>query len=97
MKDDRSSEFRHLAEECVALARRTFDPPRRAALIVMAQRWLEQAEHAEHDAWNHSFRRHAIRAALGAELKALYEPPQALPPYLLVLLAQLDQGRQKTH
>jgi hypothetical protein len=47
MPDDRSQEYRRLAAECMELARRGSDLQVRAALVIMSQRWFEQAELAE--------------------------------------------------
>jgi hypothetical protein len=58
MRDDRSTERRHFAAECLALARQTADLNARAALIAMAQKWLELADeqHGTH-AFNNLWRR----------------------------------------
>ena len=44
MSGDRSAEFRASAADCLKLARRAGDPRIRAALLVMAQRWLDLAD-----------------------------------------------------
>jgi hypothetical protein len=41
---DRSDEFRKAASDCLYLARMTSDEGTRAALVTMAQRWLELAD-----------------------------------------------------
>jgi hypothetical protein len=43
MRDDRSTERRQFAAECLAVARQTADPNIRASLVGMAQKWLELA------------------------------------------------------
>jgi hypothetical protein len=58
----------------------------------MAQKWLDLAELCEHDGMNEALRMRAIQAAIGQELRSRYELPRALPPHLLVLLAQIDVG-----
>jgi hypothetical protein len=47
MPADRSQEYRRLAAECMKLVRRASDLQVRASLVIMSQRWLEQAELAE--------------------------------------------------
>jgi hypothetical protein len=39
----RSAKFRKAAADCLSLVRTTTDPTTRAVLLVMAQRWLDQA------------------------------------------------------
>jgi hypothetical protein len=89
MAGDRSREYRGLASECLLLARKTCDAKVRASSLLMAQKWIDLAELAEHDACNQSLRRHGIRVAIGEQLKALYRVSGALPPHFLALLAQL--------
>jgi hypothetical protein len=79
-----------MAAECLAVARRTSDSGVRASLVEMAQKWLDLAERSEYDGWNESLRLRALEAAIGQELRALYELPQALPHRLLTLLMQLN-------
>jgi hypothetical protein len=90
MPGDRSREYRRLASGCLALARQNSDLQARASLLIMAQRWLDLAELAEHNAYNRSLQRLAVQAAIGEELKALCGPSRRLPPHLLALLAQLN-------
>jgi hypothetical protein len=59
----------------------------------MAQKWLELAERSEHDGWNEALRLRALEAAIGQELRALFEPPHSLPHRLLALLMQLNAQR----
>lgn len=40
---DRSSEYRLLAAECLAISRIVGDPTTRASLLLMAQTWLDLA------------------------------------------------------
>jgi hypothetical protein len=56
----------------------------------MAQKWLDLAELSEHDGWNEALRLRALGAAIGRELRALYELPHKLPHRHLALLVQLD-------
>jgi hypothetical protein len=79
-----------MAEECLAVAKQTFDAGVRASLVEMAQRWLDLAERSEHDGWNEALRLRALEAALGQELRSMYELPQRLPHRLLTLLMQLN-------
>jgi hypothetical protein len=65
------------------VARQTYDSGVRASFVEMAQKWLDLAEHGEHDCWN-------LEAAIGQELRALYELPYKLPRRLLTLLMQLN-------
>ena len=44
MSGDRSAEFRASAADCLKLASRAGDPSIRAALLAMAQRWLDLAD-----------------------------------------------------
>jgi hypothetical protein len=78
-----------MAAECLAVARQTSDSGVRASLVEMAQKWLDLAERSEYEGWNESFRLHALEAAIGQELRALYELPQNMPHRLLTLLMQL--------
>ena len=43
MQDDHTRELRRAAAECLDLARHTTDANTRAALLAMAQKWLELA------------------------------------------------------
>ena len=60
MLADRSQEYRRLAAECMELVRQASDLQVRATLVIMSQRWLEQAELAERDALDRSLRHLAI-------------------------------------
>jgi hypothetical protein len=51
----------------------------RASLVIMSQRWLEQAELAERDALERSSRHQAIQAAIGEKLRTLYRPLNYFP------------------
>jgi hypothetical protein len=90
MSGDRSRERRRMAAECLAIAKQTSDFRVRASLIEMAQKWLDLAERSEHDGWNEALRLRALEAAIGQELRAVYELPQRLPHRLLTLLIQLN-------
>jgi hypothetical protein len=87
---DRSRERRRMAAECLAVARQTSDSGIRASLVEMAQKWLDLAERSVHDGWNEALRLRALEAAIGQELRALYELPYSLPHRLLTLLMQLN-------
>jgi len=90
MLGDRSRERRRMAAECLALARQVSDSGVRASLLEMAQKWLDLAELSDHDGWNEALRLRALEAAIGQELRALYELPHKLPHRLLTLLMQLN-------
>jgi hypothetical protein len=96
MQDDPSGRYRRLAAECLALARQASDPHARASLVIMSQRWLEQAERAERHAstLSHasamSSRGCVIQNAIAEQLRTLYQPSRCMPPHILALLAQLD-------
>jgi hypothetical protein len=79
-----------MAAQCLAIARQASDSGVRASLVEMAQKWLDLAERSEHDEWNEALRLRAIEAAIGRELRALYELPYNLPHRLLTLLMQLN-------
>ena len=79
-----------MAAECLAVAKQTCDAGVRASLLDMAQKWIDLAELSEHDGRNESLRLRALEAAIGQELRALYELPQKVPHRLLTLLMQLD-------
>jgi hypothetical protein len=94
MPDDPSQEYRRLAVNCLGLAQKASDPQTRAFLIMMSQKWLEQAEkwleqaeRAERNDSTHSLRRRVIRDAIVEQLSALYRPSSSLPPHILALLA----------
>jgi hypothetical protein len=89
MSGDRSREHRRMAAECLTIARQTCDSGLRASLVEMAQKWLDLAERSEHDGWNEALRLRALEAAIGQELRALYELPHNMPHRLLTLLMQL--------
>jgi hypothetical protein len=90
MSGDRSRARRQLAAECLAAARQASDVRVRASLVEIAQKWLELAELCEHDAWSQPLRLRALEAAIGRELRSLYELPGELPHRLLTLLIQLN-------
>jgi hypothetical protein len=90
MLGDRSRERRRLAAECLAVAKQTSDSGVRASLVELAQKWLDLAELSEHDGSNEALRLRALEAAIGYELRALFELPQSLPHGLLTLLMQLN-------
>jgi hypothetical protein len=79
-----------MAAECLAVAKQTSDSGVRASLVAMAQKWLDLAELSEHDGYNEALRLRALEAAIGQELRALYQLPQTLPHHLLTLLMQLN-------
>jgi len=79
-----------MAAECLAVAKQTADSGIRASLLEMAQKWLDLAERSQQDGWNEALRLRAIDAAIGQELRALYELPHKLPHRLLTLLIQLN-------
>jgi hypothetical protein len=87
MSADRSRERRRMAAECLAVSKQTTDSRVRASLVEMARKWLDLAEH---DGWNEALRLRTLEAAIGEELRALFEPPQTLPDRLLTLLMQFD-------
>jgi hypothetical protein len=90
MSGDWSRERRRMAAECLALARQTSDAGIRASLVAMAQKWLDLAELSEHDGRNECLRLRALGAAIGQELRHLFEPPATLPHHLLALVMQLN-------
>lgn len=90
MSGDWSRERRRMAAECLAVAKQTSDARIRASMVEMAQKWLDLAELSEHDGWNEALRLRALEAAIGQELRALYELPYKLPHRLLTLLMQLN-------
>jgi hypothetical protein len=94
MVADRSEEYRRLATQWLAVAHGTSDIKERAPLVKIALRWLDLAERAEHDAWTESLRRSAV-AAIGDELKLLYQLSDCLPLHLLSLLAQLNRDNRR--
>ena len=90
MPGDRSRECRRRAGECLALARQISDSVVRASLVEMAQKLLDLAELSDHERWNNGLRLRAVEAAIGRELRSLYELPHKLPHRLLTLLMQLN-------
>ena len=88
MVADRSEEYRRLATQWLAVAHGTSDIKERASLVKIALRWLDLAEHAERDVRTESLRRCAV-AAIGDELKTLYQLSDCLPLRLRSVLAQL--------
>jgi hypothetical protein len=79
-----------MAAECLAVAKQTSNSGIRASFVEMAQKWLDLAELSEHDGWNEALRLRALAAAIGQELRALYELPKNLPHRLLTLLMQIN-------
>jgi hypothetical protein len=79
--------------ECLDAARKTSDLSVRSSLLGIAQKWLDEAELSEHGLWNEALRLRALQAAIGQELRALYETPPALPHSMLAVLIQLDRER----
>ena len=90
MLGDRSRERRRMAAECLALARQISDSGLRASIVEMAQKWLDLAELSDHEKWNNGLRLRAVEAAIGRELRSLYELPHKLPHRHLALLMQLN-------
>jgi hypothetical protein len=85
---DQSRQWRHLALEWRAVARRTSDPNARASLLVVSQRCRQLAELSEHDAWDQS--RRAMQAAIGQGLQDFYSLPSNAPHRLVALLGQMN-------
>jgi hypothetical protein len=79
-----------MASECLAAAKQTTDPRERTSLVDIAQKSLDLAELCEHDGYTEALRLRALEAAIGEELRALFEPPHRLPHRLLTLLMQLN-------
>jgi hypothetical protein len=50
-----------MAAGCLAVARQASDSGVRAALVEMAQKWLDLAERSEYDGWNESLRLQALK------------------------------------
>jgi hypothetical protein len=90
MPGDRSRERKSMAAECLAIAKQTSDLGVRASLVEMAQEWLDLAELSEHEGSNETLRIRTLEAAIGQELRALFQPPQDLPHRLLTLLMQFN-------
>ena len=93
MAGDRSREMRRLASECLASARRTPDPLVRISRLDMAQRWIDLAELSEHDHWNSALRLRAIQAAIGRQLRNVYDASPDLPHHMLTILMQLNSDK----
>jgi hypothetical protein len=55
-----------------------------------SSKWLDLAERSEHDGSNEALRLRVLEAAIGQELRALCELPQALPHRLLTLLMRFN-------
>jgi hypothetical protein len=95
MSIDWSRKRRERAAKYLALVEQTDDARVRAALLAMAQRWLESgdepAEAAQQDTWNKSYHDFLMRKHIGRWLRAHYELPSELPHTILTLLKQLDQ------
>jgi hypothetical protein len=90
MAGDRSREMRRLASECLASARQAPDPLVRISRLDMAQRWIDLAELSEHDPWNRALRLRAVQAAIGQQLRNLYDASPDLPHHMLTILMQLN-------
>ena len=92
MAGDRSREMRRLASEYLASARQTTDPLVRISRLDMAQRWIDLAELSEHDPWNDNdaLRLRAIQAAIGQQLRNVYDTSPDLPHHMLTILMQLN-------
>ena len=92
MAGDRSREMRRLASECLASARQAPDPLVRISRLDMAQRWIDLAELSEHDPWNDNdaLRLRAIQAAIGQQLRNVYDTSPDLPHHMLTILMQLN-------
>jgi hypothetical protein len=82
--------MRRLASECLALARQTSDPLVRISRLDMAQKWIDLAELSEHDPWNSAFRLRAVQAAIGQNLRDLYNASPDIPHHMLTILMQLN-------
>jgi hypothetical protein len=94
MPDDRAGARRKLAAECLAMAQRTSDLKLRAALLRMAQRWLDLANDefnpAEPDLGGKTFYNFELQAKIGQKLQSHFELPVQLSPQLSTLLMQMD-------
>ena len=97
MPDDRSRDRRVLAAQCLMAAHQSADAALRAALLGMAQRWLDLAN----DEYN-PVRPNDLDAAiywqiiqikLGRELQSLFKVSRELPVQMMALLTQLEQSR----
>ena len=86
MLDDQAREYRRLAAECLAVARKTSASQLHANLIDIAKKWGALAERAEREALHCQ----TAQALIGEQLRDLYKTSNAMPPHLLALLAQLD-------
>ena len=93
MAGDRSQQYRSLAAECIAMARQASDAQLRASFVHLAQVWIDLAELAEHDPYQ-TLRHRVIEAAIGEELKRLYRLSDSIPPHLLAILVQLNEGNE---
>jgi hypothetical protein len=93
MAGDRSREMRRLASECLASARQTPDPLVRISRLDMAQRWIDLAELSEHDHSNSALRLRAIQAAIGRQLRNVYDASPDLPHHMLTILMQLNSDK----
>jgi hypothetical protein len=61
------------------LARQTSDPLVRISRLDMAQKWIDLAELSEHDPWNSALRLRAVQAAIGQQLRNLYDASPDVP------------------
>ena len=86
MSLESAREYRCLAAECLAVARKTSTPQLHANLIDIANKWRALAERAEREALYCE----AAQALIGEQLRDLYKISNAMPPHLLALLSQLD-------
>jgi hypothetical protein len=91
MPDDWAQSYRRSAAKRLAQARQASDLQMRASLMLMAQRWLEQAKLIEQSALEQPLRHRAIQCGIGSRLKGLYQPLHCLPPDFIALLSQLDR------
>jgi hypothetical protein len=60
----------------------------------MAQNWIDLAELSEHDPWNEALRLRVVQAAIGREVRNLYDVSGELPHHVLTILMQLN-GEQR--
>ena len=93
MAGNRSREMRRLASECRALARQTSDPLARISRLDMALKWIDLAELSKHDPWNDALRLRAIQAAIGQQLRNVYDISPDLPHHMLTILLQLNSDQ----
>jgi hypothetical protein len=93
MPDDRSRDRRVLAAQCLTAAHQSVDAALRAALLGMAQRWLDLAndeyDPAAPDALQAAITAQIIQVKLGQKLRAQFDLPRDLPQSMIALLTQL--------